>query len=321
MNTDNLDMEARLRESLRAVADSTTIPAVPIPVHSATLTPGTATSLTDARRSRRRTVPLALAATAAVLATAAAGWTVLGPLQGAADVGCRFMDSGYDSYYAINAITGDPVTDCETTWQRAYGTTPPPLTAYDNGNGNVIVQPSDREPDRGWKRLRANDRLDSRQIELEAALDDWVDGLASRCFDQAAGERHVAERLAQLGLTGWSVTTERRDAGQADGQSVCATFLMREPAKRNVVLITERRTPQDPPTPLAALAERLRTQPPSCQNTREAADAVRAAATDVGLADEALVVEQVADNSSPCARLTMTVGGTVQVVIRGGQGT
>ena len=75
--------------------------------------------------------------------------------------------------------------DCALQWQRDLGTIPPPLLAYDNGSGGVTVLPRDIKPPAGYERLPGRSQ-DVALIQLQQSLDDYVNGLNSRCLDSTA---------------------------------------------------------------------------------------------------------------------------------------
>ena len=82
------------------------------------------------RRSRRRwAIPIAAAA---VLTTAATAWAVMHDSSNSTAFQCP--DNAI-----IDAVTGDPVLDCANEWRRDNETEPPPMVAYDNGRGVVVV--------------------------------------------------------------------------------------------------------------------------------------------------------------------------------------
>ena len=306
-------LEQRLRAAMTAVADATPIPPVPTGA-SASAPSGQVVAL---RSRRRRGGWTAAGATVAVLATAAAGWTVLGPEQGAADVVCRFTESGYDALYAIDATSGDPVADCSVAWNRAYDTAVPALVAYNDGDGRVIVQPAERAADDGWRALAPSARLDGRQVELESALADQVDGLGAHCLDEKAAERLAGAELTRLGLSDWTVETDQREL-VADGRRVCGAFLSREPERRRVLLYAEERSGAQGPG--SSLATRLRTSvSQACLSLAQAVDVVRKAAAAEGLSEQEseLRVDAVTDPAAGCARVDLSAGGDVSVVVRG----
>src|SRR5205085_2100789 len=137
----------------------------------------------SARRAQRSRRPLVLAlAVVVAAATAAAAWAILGSsAQETTSIEC--VIAGTDTI--IPASSGDPAADCALQWQRDLGTTPPPLVAYDNGEGGVTVIPSGEKPQAGWTALPGRSQ-DVALIQLQESLDDYVNGLNSTCLDGAA---------------------------------------------------------------------------------------------------------------------------------------
>ncbi len=271
----------------------------------------THTHLAPARvRAPRRT--LVLAGVVVALGLAGVGWAVLDSIGSSTSVGCHTDDGGIS---IVDAVTGDPVADCAAVWRRDTGGEPPPLVAYDNGTGGIEVVPEGADVHVSWRQLEPGLAQDPRLIELEAALDDHVDGLPADCH-RLESARVIADReVDRLGLEGWQVVSERR---AADGAQTCASFIL-EPERRRVVLIPldGARAPDD--APYRVLASRLGDAlEQDCRTVASAAELTRQAAADAGI-DGGLVVHQVIDDTSTCARADVNVGGGVEVTIRGPQ--
>jgi len=175
------------------------------------------TRLPVGRRVRRQPIvrrrPFVLAvAFVATLATAAAAWAIFHTsAQETTSVEC--VIKGVDTI--IPATSGDPAADCAVQWKRDEGTAAPPLRAYDNGDGGVTVIPSSETPPAGFKRLVSGQDVDL--IQLQASLDDFVNGLNSSCLSGAAATSLTEGRLSQFGLAGWTVSL--RDNGSAGSAS------------------------------------------------------------------------------------------------------
>ena len=257
---------------------------------------------------RRRPLVLVVAIVVAA-ATAAAAWAIFGSsAQQTTSVEC--VISGTDTI--IPASSGDPAADCALQWQRDLGTTPPPLLAYDNGDGGVTVLPRSEKPPAGFERLPGHSQ-DVALIQLQESLDDYVNGLNSTCLDGAAATALTHAKLTQFGLTGWTVTI-RNDGACADSEVV-------DPASRTVTLIGTA-VPTGPETTFRRLADKLRPLTKSCESLPAAVGSVRSAASDLGLSESARTYElnAVTDNSLRCSSIYETVGGTIFLTVRGPSG-
>src|SRR5204863_9977224 len=137
----------------------------------------------SARRAQRSRRPLVLAlAVVVAAATAAAAWAILGSsAQETTSIEC--VIAGTDTI--IPSISGDPAYDCALTWKSDLGTDPPPLVAYDNSHGGVSVMPRSSTPPAGGKPLPGGTQ-DVALIQLQASLDDYINGLNSACLSSTA---------------------------------------------------------------------------------------------------------------------------------------
>ena len=254
---------------------------------------------------RRRPLVLALAVVVAA-ATAAAAWAVFGSsAQETTSIEC--VIAGTDTI--VPASSGDPAADCALQWQRDLGTTPPPLVAYDNGDGGVSVIPRGEKPQAGWTALPGRSQ-DVALIQLQESLDDYVNGLNSTCLDGAAATALAHAKLAQFGFTGWTVTV--RNEGS------CTTGDVVDPASQTVTLIATQ-APMGHETTFRKLADKLQPVTKNCVSLPAAVASVRAAARDLGLSESARTYEldAVTDNSLHCASIYETVGGTIFLNVRG----
>jgi hypothetical protein len=244
---------------------------------------------------RRRPLVLALALVVAA-GTAAAAWAILGSsARETTSVECVIR--GTDTI--IPAVSGDPASDCAVTWKNDLGTEPPPLVAYDNGNGGVTVIPRGEKPEAGWKPLASQD---VELIQLQDSLDDYVSGLNSSCLDARAATSLAESKLARFGFTGWTVTVR-------SGAGACIATDIVDPARQTVTLI-----PSGPIGPASArtLADRLRPLTQRCESLPAAEAAVRAAAAGMPYR-----LNAVPDSSLHCAAVYETVGGTIFLTVRG----
>lgn len=259
-------------------------------------------------RVPRRT--LVLAATLVTLGVAGLGWAVLDSIGASTSVGCHTADAAVS---VVDAVTGDPIADCAAVWRSDTGSEPPPLVAYDNGSGGIEVVAEGADVPAGWRELTPGVAQDPRLIELEAALDDHIDGLPADCHGLEAA-RTVADReVARLGLDGWRVVSER---GEADGAQTCTSFFL-EPGRRHVVLLPVEGLIGSDAAPYRVLASRLGDAlGEECLAGADAAGLARRTAAEVGIR-EGLVVHEVIDDTSTCARADVNVAGAIEVTIRG----
>jgi hypothetical protein len=265
--------------------------------------------------TRRRRLVLAVAVVALVAIASAGTWAVLrAPARETTSVEC--MNAADNSDAVIPSVSGDPAYDCAQAWQGAFGTAPPPLAAYDNGLGGVTVIPRSQKPAAGWTPLETQDVA---LIELQESLDDYINGLESGCFDGAAATSLTEAKLAQFGLTGWTVTLRTPQSGAAPAG--CYGGEVIEPATKTVTLI-----PFGSPgngEVFQKLAAKLQPATQSCLSLPAAVAAVRAAGDALGLSPappatvDSYDLSTVTDNSLRCALITETVGGTIFLTVRG----
>jgi hypothetical protein len=232
-------------------------------------------------------------------ATAAAAWAILrSSARETTSIEC--VIGGTDTI--IPAASGDPAADCALQWQRDLGTTPPPLLAYDNGNGGVTVLPRSAKPPAGYERLPGHSQ-DVALIQLQESLDDYINGLTSRCLDSSAATSLADAKLAQFGFGGWTVAVRN--------QGRCTNADVVDPGSKTVTLISGG-AETGPETGYQKLADRLRPLTRKCESLPAATASVRAAAK--GLAYE---LNTVTDDSLRCASIYETVGGTIFLTVRG----
>lgn len=267
------------------------------------------------RRRRRWAIPIAATA---VLASAAAGWAAV---RGDSSTSTSLQCPG-NTY--VQAVIGDPVADCADVWRDINGTEPPPMTAYDNGEGGVAVLLEGEAVPDGYVALEPGPYQDTTLIELTAALGDSGSGLTSNCFDEAGARELVQRELTRLGLSDWTVTVDENRP--PTGAASCAYFIA-QPDQRQVQLIGMGPAPSQPsPYHLFAseLDDRLNAE---CVGLDAAADITRslASATDVSsytdyeFSEESglLNIHTIEDPSATCARADVNVGGAVEVTLRG----
>lgn len=267
------------------------------------------------RRTRRRwAIPIAAAA---VLTTAAGGWAILHNSSDSTRVQCP--DNS-----VIDAVTGDPVLDCANEWRRNNETEPPPMVAYENGRGGVVVlRESDAVPD-GYTALDRGPFQNTALIELEAALRDVGTGLESSCYDHVAATEITRRELDRLGLAEWTVTVD--DDRRPDGAATCAYFIVDADLQQvQLIGLPGANAPDPYRNYAAALDEQLSA---SCVGLEEAAELVRTLAADTDIVVDGtridfteqagvLFIHIVEDPDASCTRADVNVGGRVEVTLRG----
>ena len=263
-----------------------------------------------AKPATRRPLVVALAVIAAA-ALAGGAWALFGSsAHETTSIECSV--DGTDTI--IPAVSGDPAYDCARILKDDTGTDPPPLAAYDNGNGGVTVLPRSTTPPSGFKRLQAGQ--DVALIQLQDSLDDYIGGLTSSCLTTKAATALTEAKLRQFGFAGWTVALRN-----ASGSRLCTSSEIIEPGTQTVTLIPVE-TPTTPETTYQKLADRLRPVAQKCESLPNAVSSVRAAASDLGLSEAARTyrLNTVTDNSLRCASIYETVGGTIFVTVRGPSG-
>lgn len=173
--------------------------------------------------------------------------------------------------------------------------------------------PAEEQAPVDWEPLDPGTVQDPRLIQLKAALADYGSGLHAECHLLAEARVVVERELDRLDLEGWTVRSER---GEADGTQTCTYFFL-NPAQQAVVLI-----PDDgivaPDAPFTAFARDLASAlKDDCLTASEAAQVARDIAVRAGVDDMGLVIHEVTDSALACSRSDVTVGGRVEVTIRG----
>jgi hypothetical protein len=152
------------------------------------------------------------------------------------------------------------------------------------------------------------------QHELEAAMDDWVDGPNASCFTTAQAKDYASKTLARVGLTGWTTRILRDEQNPTPGP--CATLVAF--ADQHVVEVRELSRPpiKEDPANIApevfTAAQGLRTQVATpCLSLPEAKRIARSLVRPID--DVAAVV----DEKAACTRVDMVVGGVIFVTLHG----
>ncbi len=269
------------------------------------------------RRRRRWAIPIAAVA---VFATATSGWAILQEQDSSSSTTIRCPENT-----GIDAVSGNPVADCADAWTGIHGSEPvPPMVAYDDGRGGVhVLLGSEAVPD-GYIALPGGSYQDTTLIELKDALNDVATGLSARCVDEKTARDITRRELDRLGLTDWTIQVDSASRG---GSTTCVEFLDLKRNQQQVQLMTGRNTTKgaDPFAPFAAaLHDRLKSECVGLDRAAELTRSLAAAANivvdgnHIPLTEEAgLDIHTIEDSSSGCTRANVTVGGSVQVSLRG----
>lgn len=266
---------------------------------------------TGARRwmtNRRIMATLGVAA----MITVAATWA-LGPVETTTVLACHMPDDGIS---IVNAVTGDPVTDCRQVWWREYAMAPPPLVAYDNGTGGIEVVPDGAGVPSGWRKLASGVIQDLRLIELEEALGDVASGLQSGCIAHADAERMVNRELTRLALDTWSVASQ---SGETSSVGSCSYFYL-DPEHQQVVLFGSS-TPVASPRAVALATRLHEALAADCLTLGESLIITESLAQEVGLdASMNEVVIFTPSGGEGCARGHVNeTTGAMHVILRGSE--
>ena len=290
------------------------------------------------QRWLRRPLVLAVAVLVAI-GTATVAWAITrGGAIETTSIDC--VIAGVDT--GIDATSGDPAADCAEEWQRERGTPAPPLTAYANSYGGVTVLPRSEKPLAGWRTLRSQDLG---LIELQESLDDYLNGLNSRCLTSSQATTFTRQQLDSLGFGGWTVTARADQSSPSQENSptatiasgsgsqpvptmstagpICTASDLVDPATATVTL-TSRQIGNPPPNWLPGrLATNLRPLTKSCLSLSAMRNAAEQKASQLGLSPEppatatSYELNVIKDDKLRCASLYETVGGTINLILRG----
>lgn len=217
-------------------------------------------------------------------------------------------------------ITGDAINDCESILKaQGLPTIHDPVAVRDPA-GHITVLP--RSAVSGATTPPApGPEQDPKAIELNASLGDLVDGLRSRCFDEAAATAFVKADLNRLGLTGWTLRVDHSltKADATSAHSPCTTATTKPIGKQ--VLVLPFRTP-DPSTsnaaptgPLNDVIRTLRATIAShCLTLPEAESVARSAVRRAAVPVE---IGSTSDPAAKCTRVDMVVGGGATIAMHG----
>jgi hypothetical protein len=259
------------------------------------------------RRFRR---PLVLAFALLVVAGATgAAWAMTGgSARETTAVDCK-IGGGTT---VIDATSGDPASDCAAIWPAPV----PKLQAYSDGLGGVAVIPASEKAPADWTPIASQDVA---LIELQENLLDNINGLDSGCFSASAATTFAQQQLNRLGLIGWSVNV-RPPAQQQSGQACYGGFA--DPTSKAVTLFGGGNQSGATNWPPHQLADSLRPLTQQCLSLNAMTNDVVQRATALGMSqtienDHTYELNATKDNTLRCATVYETVGGTVDVVVRG----
>ncbi|HEY2355467.1 MAG TPA: hypothetical protein VGH79_11285 [Gaiellaceae bacterium] len=256
-------------------------------------------------RTRRLRRPLVLAVAAlVVLAATGAAWALTrGSARETTAIDCK-IGGGTT---VIDATSGDPAADCAAIWPAPV----PKLQAYSNGLGGVAVIPASEKPPAGWTPIASQDVA---LIELQETLDDNINGLDSSCFDSAAATTFAQQQLNRLGFSGWSTDVRSGDGACYSGFA--------DPTSKTVTLMPSGNQAGPANWPPHQLAVSLRPLTSRCLTLSAMKSEVVERATALGMSrtvenDHNYALSATTDNTMRCATVYETVGGTIDVVVRG----
>jgi hypothetical protein len=212
----------------------------------------------------------------------------------------------------IAQVTGDPVRDCMTFWNRNGVTPPAGVAAYETGNGIVVAAP-DQAPE-GAVRLPARSVQDPALIEQAASLQDPVDGLYNTCRDASAATTFVRSELQRLAVTGWTVIVDSTRPPQGDA---CATAIT-DDSQRTITLVGMTDVVPVVQSPVGQFASRLRHHiTDTCVPLDAAREIVKTSAQRSGVHTDAVVIDALEDRTTQCTRVDLVVGGQFAVTLHG----
>jgi hypothetical protein len=295
-------------EQVRLLSDPQAREALFEEIISMSTTPKHGATAPRSSNRRRRTILATLGAAFGTVAVAGTAWAML---QGSSTTATGCHLSG-NSVSIVDAVTGDPVRDCEQVWQRETGSVPP-LTAYDTGEGIAVV-PTGREVPADWMALEPGVVQNPQLIRLAAALDDSIDGLRADCHRLDEAQAVVQRELDNVELAQWRIVPER---GAADGRQSCTYFVLDPDAARVVLIPSPGLVDPDGALPHDRLADELRSRwdRGACSTVPELERIVRAAAAGSQIDD--VQINIVEDPALDCATADMVVGGSIAITVRG----
>jgi hypothetical protein len=220
----------------------------------------------------------------------------------------------------IDAVSGNPVTDCAAIWQHSFRQAVPQLTVYAN-DGWVLVLPAKQRPWAGSVRLPSGFVMNTGLIVLNEWLQDYVNGLYSKCYSSSAAVTAVHGELASLGLSGWNVPVQ---PPAANGTTTCANVSLLFASQRTVQLQVQPAPPKGhSPTQVLSLATALRQLESSCEDVPAAATAAKTAAARYGMNlsnASGNMFQEVTVPGARCTSVYLEIAGGASITLRGPAG-
>ncbi|WP_028049237.1 hypothetical protein [Cellulomonas sp. URHD0024] len=240
-------------------------------------------------------------------------------------------------------LTGDPIADCGVFVAKAglAPITDPVAFTY---HGFVFVTPRDQVPESAHLLKPSPDHAATR--ELQASMGDMVDGSQAHCLDPAAATAFAHSEVNRLGLTGWSIQAESAHPTEVAPPSLpdptgtpnagpqpmpgativplpvalpetpCTLSMVDIPKKAVIILPNRAQDHEGATGAESSVRDALRTGITdacvSATDARAVADAALA-----GLPYAPWPTTTVVDETVPCARVDMEVGGSIQVTVYG----
>jgi hypothetical protein len=270
----------------------------------------------DEPPARRRVRLVLVIAVAVAIAAATVAWaSTRGGSRETTSIECEI--AGTDT--VIDATSGNPAADCAAEWERELGHPAPPLVAYANTFGGVTVLPRSQKPPAGWRTMHSQDVA---LIELQGSLDDYVNGLNSSCLDNAGATAFTRQQLDRLGFKGWSIRIRPPAEGSSSGP-ICTLSGIVDPTTSSVTLMQAHVAKLPPSWVPGRLAASLRPLTTRCLSLQAMRSAAEARASRLGLSPEppanrtSYILSATRDDKLRCTTLYETVGGTINLVLRG----
>lgn len=274
--------------------------------------PGAATPRAAHRWRLGRNATIALGVGIALTAGGLA--TIPGFLGGAADGPNCLRAWGTDAEASGPWLTGDPVADCRTLWEDAGIEPPADLVGFTVG-GMAFAAPADEVP-QGATSLAGEPILTPAEVELQQSSFDTVDGgMVCRSVDEEAAWAQA--ELDRLGLADtWTVSID----GYADDRSFqdgvdrpCAGV---DTMQHGLVSVypaqdAEKEMFFDGNWRAHLLREQITDRCVTVDEARAVADRMLASE------EHHWPTTTVVDESAECARVDLSIGGSIQVTVYG----
>jgi hypothetical protein len=232
----------------------------------------------------------------------------LASVQGATSVNCNNA--------IVDAVSGNPVTDCDVIWKHTFGRAAPRLAVYAD-DGWFLVLPATQRPPAGSVRLPSGVVMNTNLIVLNEWLQDYVSGLNSQCYASSAAVTAVHGELASLGLSGWNVSAQ---PPAANGTTTCDNVSIISAGQRTVQLKAPPSVSSGngPASQMQQFAGALHQISNSCLDLPAATEQVTAAAARYGQSlSPPDSLQQVTVPDAHCTSVYLEIGGAMFVTLRG----